>query len=565
MKKSLAFLSALILLTATACTNTDTSSVADTAVTESTASMETSAPETAPAEPEPVKPLVNHMSATELASADLHEFTLLDDINPNQEIKISLESESAAKFVADADQWFAELSESEKEDPETVQFMQMVDMNREEAAKDPDAKIYNLWRVNGVPYFLPYELSFMADMEYDGGAFDITQPAYQDPETGEIIDMYLPIDDSRFLNGDVFDEKGYQTWSESLEIVDQEKHFESYDEYREWADSYLTEMSKCSPISAEHQKKIDRAFFDVFMNHTVEEIPVDMLEEYFNDSRYQIIDPLADYRTFWEIKDREGVDHIADSVRELNLHDDETGIDFLAHIVLPPDYDENKSYPAFVLTDAVWRFGDTPALYKAMEEGKAQDVILVTLGLNYYMDSQDMGFRDQYLLFDCASLTDFITDNLMPYLGEQFKIDFANSSLYGHSDGGAFTHYAAFNSDKYENQPFRNYIIGSPALWGLHHPDEEGDITDYKRDYDYFERNDTFTKNLFITAGKDEDPDYADSYEEGEDTTLEGVNALKERLDEHGVTTAEVKLYDSHHYQYIPEMLVEFLCKYYPA
>ena len=38
------------------------------------------------------------------------------------------------------------------------------------------------------------------------------------------------------------------------------------------------------------------------------------------------------------------------------------------------------------------------------------------------------------------------------------------------------------------------------------------------------------------------------------------------RLEEHGVTTAESKLYpDSEHYQFIPEMLVETLEKYYPA
>jgi len=58
-----------------------------------------------------------------------------------------------------------------------------------------------------------------------------------------------------------------------------------------------------------------------------------------------------------------------------------------------------------------------------------------------------------------------------------------------------------------------------------------------------------------------EDPDYADSYN-GHDTTLEGVAKLKERMESHGVALT-YKLYDSHHYQYIPDMLIEFLKKTY--
>lgn len=562
MKKITALLAAMLMLSSAACSSNHNSS----SVTSNSSEATTSA--TIPlAGPDSVKPLVNRMNDTERMSANLHEFTLLDEAKSDTDIKISLESESLAKYVEDADKWLAGLSESEKKEPLTQLIIQDVELNRAAAEKNPDEKIYGVWRINDIPYTCLINQAYAADMlNYDGGALDIVQNLYKDPANGEIVDLYLPIDETKFPNVDMRDSEAYQAWSETLEPIKETKHFESYDEYRVWADDYLEKKSEYHLISADHMKKIDRAIYDAIMNHTVEDAPFDMLAMYKDTIIYrEDIDPIADYRSSWEMNDREGVEHIKDSVRELNLRDTETGIHFLAHIVLPPDYDENKSYPAFVLTDGVWRFGDTPALYRAMEEGKAQDVILVTLGLDYHYDSQDMGIRDDYLLLNCAGLDDFITDNLMPYLGEQFNIDFANSSLYGHSDGGAFTHYAAFNSDKYENQPFRNYIIGSPALWGLHHPEDSGDITDYKRDYDYFERNDTFTKNLFITGGKDEDPDYESSYENGEDSTLEGINSLKERLDEHGVTTAEVKLYDSHHYQYIPEMLVEFLCKYYPA
>lgn len=60
-----------------------------------------------------------------------------------------------------------------------------------------------------------------------------------------------------------------------------------------------------------------------------------------------------------------------------------------------------------------------------------------------------------------------------------------------------------------------------------------------------------------------EDIEDADKYN-GHDTTLEGVAKLKERLESHGADLT-YKLYDSHHYQFIPEMLCEVLMKYYPA
>ncbi len=66
-------------------------------------------------------------------------------------------------------------------------------------------------------------------------------------------------------------------------------------------------------------------------------------------------------------------------------------------------------------------------------------------------------------------------------------------------------------------------------------------------------------KILVVTAGDMEDEDYEEYYGDNE-STLEGVEHLKDRLTEHGVTTFQVKIYNSHHYQYVPEMLDEYIC-----
>ena len=133
------------------------------------------------------------------------------------------------------------------------------------------------------------------------------------------------------------------------------------------------------------------------------------------------------------------------------------------------------------------------------------------------------------------------------------------STLYGHSNGGVFAHYALFNSDKYENQPFGAYIIGSPAFWGSYDAGIDKQTCD--SDYGYWDRNQTLDKDVFLCAGSQEDPDYTDLYN-GNPPTLEGLSALKERLDKHS-KQCKYKLYDSHHYQYIPEMLDEWLTEHY--
>ena len=109
--------------------------------------------------------------------------------------------------------------------------------------------------------------------------------------------------------------------------------------------------------------------------------------------------------------------------------------------------------------------------------------------------------------------------------------------------------------DRYENIPFGNYIIGSPTFWTPYFTGVS-DYEEYKNEYGYFDRNDSYDRELFITAGDSEDEDYREYYGDN-DSTLEGVEHLKERLDGHGVTY-KTKTYKSNHYQYVSGMLVEY-------
>lgn len=265
----------------------------------------------------------------------------------------------------------------------------------------------------------------------------------------------------------------------------------------------------------------------------------------------------------WEI-DHDATAEIAEFVSEISIYDEELDTNFIVHVTLPPGFDSEKTYPAYVLTDGVWRFGNHPALRKEMENGKAGSALLVSIGYDYSMNGMDDTNRKKYFCEKDKEFLDFITDNLMPYLGEQYNIDFSNSTLYGHSLGGTFAHYAVFNSDRYENQPFGNYIIGSPAFWSpgfLPYANE----SEFKNEYGYFDRNNTLDKRIFICAGADEDPVYEEYYGDN-DSTLEGVENLTKRLESYGFTNFECKLYpNSGHYEFIPEMLNEVLAKFCPA
>jgi predicted alpha/beta superfamily hydrolase len=159
-------------------------------------------------------------------------------------------------------------------------------------------------------------------------------------------------------------------------------------------------------------------------------------------------------------------------------------------------------------------------------------------------------------------LLDFVTDNLMPYLCENYNIDCGASTLFGHSMAGVFSHCALFESDKYKNQPFGKYIIGSPAFWNLYEDFPGLEHGNIDTDYGYFDRNDSLGKSVFLCGGALEDPDYEKNYN-GHDSTLTGLEKLNDRLEAHGADVT-YKLYDSHHYQYVTEMLTEYLTTVYP-
>lgn len=339
-----------------------------------------------------------------------------------------------------------------------------------------------------------------------------------------------------------------------------EEHLITFDNYddlkkklRAEIDAEIKEGYQQVPANENYDTII--ALYDALMAGKTEVVDQSIIDEYC-EYYFQGNTSSAENSMYWDF-DEAQVSKIRDSIHEYHFYDEELDQKFTVHVTTPPSYDASKSYPALVLTDAVWRFNDVASLFDAMEKGEAAPQFIITIGFEYDTDGWDNKVRANVFCDHKKEFLDFITDNMMPYLNRTYGFDTDDSTLFGHSQGGVFTHYAAFNYDRYENKPFKNYIIGSPTFWTPYFTDVS-DYEEYMDEYGYFGRNKTYDRNLFITAGDQEDSDYEEYYGDN-DSTLEGVNHLKERLDGHKVTTYKVRIYSSHHYQYVPGMLLEYV------
>lgn len=185
-------------------------------------------------------------------------------------------------------------------------------------------------------------------------------------------------------------------------------------------------------------------------------------------------------------------------ITEISMYDEEVNDTFVMHVSLPPNYDNAKEYPVVVMTDGIWRLLEHIRFRPLMEEGKIEQLIMVSIG---YPDGYSYGtIRRRDFLDDPESYLHFIVDNLMPYLFENYSIGSENNMLLGHSYGGYFTSYALFHKDTIGKDYFHNYFMGSVSV-----PDSERLENLYEYERQYNKRNDDMDCNVYVTVGSKED------------------------------------------------------------
>lgn len=471
--------------------------------------------------------LINHMTIAEINSITTGELQILEKPwESSADAEKNNYSEGVFLEIWDNQDWinyYENLEASSQNDyKEDIKSMKQAEYRQSIVGACVDGRYYDDF--------------IMPDINYDGG------------------EGYYQIFDEDY----VLAQRPYSNYEELKDIL-----HEVVKDYENIPDNVAIKLSYSE---SDVQTKVDDILriFDAVINNDYESLPIGTIYE-IRDLYY--IPNTVDLS--WKFDDEE-VTKIKDNIAEYHIYDEELDMDFVVHITTPPDFDSQEKYPAFVMTDAVWRFDDVVSMYNQMTMGNAGPCILVTIGYDYDICSSDEAQRAKIFCENKKGFLDFITNNLMPYLGEIYNINYEDSVLFGHSQGGVFTHYAAFNSDCYDNQPFGKYIIGSPVFWTPYFTGGENytgadDYEQFKNEYGYFERNEEFTKELFITGGSFEDEDFADYYDEasGIESTLSGIESFKGRLDSYGVTTYEIKLYESHHSEYVSEMILEYFKKHF--
>lgn len=191
----------------------------------------------------------------------------------------------------------------------------------------------------------------------------------------------------------------------------------------------------------------------------------------------------------------------ADYIQELSICDAEINDTFVVHISLPPDYQEDQTYPMVVMTDGIWRLSDHPELRPMMVDGEIEPVIFVSIGYPVGYDHDEIRVRD--LNTEAESYLHFVVDNLVPYLSEIFPVDPENMTLTGHSRGGFWTIFAMFNNDIIGKNTFQNFYIGSPYF-----PSETKGMHIEDLEKAYYEREKDMEYNVYFAVGGEEGNEY---------------------------------------------------------
>jgi predicted alpha/beta superfamily hydrolase len=187
-----------------------------------------------------------------------------------------------------------------------------------------------------------------------------------------------------------------------------------------------------------------------------------------------------------------------DYINEISIYDEEINDTFVVHLSLPEGYDKSKKYPLVLMTDGVWRLSDHPQLRQLMLKGEVEDVILVSVG---YPNGYDyFTIRERDLVTQPDLYLQFLVDNLMPYLCDNYSIDKTRVTLTGHSYGGYWALYALFHSDTIAKNTFQSYYIGSPSV-------QVNTNLAFAAAFEkwYYERKQELNCSVYVTVGGDEE------------------------------------------------------------
>ncbi len=178
--------------------------------------------------------------------------------------------------------------------------------------------------------------------------------------------------------------------------------------------------------------------------------------------------------------------------------------DFLITVGFPLSYGaSDQTYPVLYMLDGNIEFAIGQSLAPLMAFGQeAPEVIVVGIGYAVEDIMQVLELRARDLPptetdmggGGAEAFLAFITDELKPYVEENFAVDTGKEILFGHSDAGLFATYAMFQ----DPGGFEYYIIGSPTYYW-----DDGVMFSYEAQY--AAANSDLSAKVFIGVGAAEE------------------------------------------------------------
>jgi len=147
-------------------------------------------------------------------------------------------------------------------------------------------------------------------------------------------------------------------------------------------------------------------------------------------------------------------------IEELRFNSSITGITYPYHIYLPPNYEQStKSFPVIYATDGQWEFHR----FAHAIETSNKEIILIAIE----QGPNERRIQD-YALTGSDSYIRFLSDELLPEVEANYRIDISNRALQGASWGGLLVRHAL---SRELNHPLFNHFISMDGSY--FHDDEK--------------------------------------------------------------------------------------------
>ncbi|MCS5491797.1 alpha/beta hydrolase-fold protein [Algoriphagus limi] len=135
-------------------------------------------------------------------------------------------------------------------------------------------------------------------------------------------------------------------------------------------------------------------------------------------------------------------------------------------IVLPINYDPNKKYPVFYITDSEWRNFEVAKNYLESMSGDPYGIIPETILVGIVHGSnngESNRNKDLDVLYEETGqqFKNFLFQELIPHINEEYSTSGFNVMI-GHSNGAEYNHYLFLEEDN----PFRGFISISTNFYG---------------------------------------------------------------------------------------------------